>query len=187
MDKLQARISQVFVTTHSPFAIAAAADSSLWYMDHEGESARLNRRKPQRIGRPTPKTFLAAPAWSLKANTECGFVSALLEKALGSSLEQHGVHVSDGGGHESTLVLLEALAEARVCDSADSPDDEAESIRTAGRRSRRSWTNCFSVGFPAVSKKTSSVPCPMTSSKPANRPGGREDRHAPADACGSSR
>jgi hypothetical protein len=42
--------------------------------------------------------------------TEFGFASALLEKAFGSSLQKHGVHVTDGGGHESTLDLLEALA-----------------------------------------------------------------------------
>ncbi|HUB48657.1 MAG TPA: hypothetical protein VMB73_27075, partial [Acetobacteraceae bacterium] len=32
------------------------------------------------------------------------------ERAFGSVLEQHGVHVSDGGGHEATLGILEALA-----------------------------------------------------------------------------
>jgi putative ATP-dependent endonuclease of OLD family len=34
---------------------------------------------------------------------------AILEKAVGA-LEDHGIHVTDGRGHESTLGLLEALA-----------------------------------------------------------------------------
>jgi putative ATP-dependent endonuclease of OLD family len=46
--------------------------------------------------------------------TEVGFVSALLERALGSSLEQHGIHVTDGGGHETTLDLLQAFSEGGV-------------------------------------------------------------------------
>jgi putative ATP-dependent endonuclease of OLD family len=41
--------------------------------------------------------------------TEVGFATALLERALGKPLMDFGVHVSDGGGHESTLGLLEAL------------------------------------------------------------------------------
>ena len=57
-----------------------------------------------------PETFLARLTVVAEGATEFGFVTALLEKAFGSSLEQHGVHVSDGGGHESTLGLLEALA-----------------------------------------------------------------------------
>jgi putative ATP-dependent endonuclease of the OLD family len=42
--------------------------------------------------------------------TEVGFVTALLEKAIGGSLDQHGIHISDGGGHETTLNLLKALS-----------------------------------------------------------------------------
>ena len=110
MDKLQARKSQVFVTTHSPFAIAAAADASLWYVDHEGRIGALEPKKTARYRRTDPETFLARLTVVVEGQTERGFVTALLEKALGSSLEQHGVHVSDGGGHETTLDLLEALA-----------------------------------------------------------------------------
>lgn len=41
--------------------------------------------------------------------TEVGFVSVLLQRALGGPLTQFGVHISNGGGHEFTLELLEAL------------------------------------------------------------------------------
>jgi hypothetical protein len=111
MDKLQAGKSQVFVTTHSPFSIAAASQASVWYVDHEGKVGGLEPEKTARHRRTDPETFLARLTVVAEGATECGFVTALLEKALGSSLEQHGVHVSDGGGHESTLGLLEALAE----------------------------------------------------------------------------
>ena len=111
MNKLQAGRSQVFVTTHSPFAIAATADASLWYVDHEGRIGALEPKKTARHRKSDPETFLARLAVVTEGITEYGFVTAILEKALGSSLEQHGLHVSDGGGHENTLGLLEALAE----------------------------------------------------------------------------
>ena len=111
MEKLQAGKSQVFVTTHSPFSIAAASQASLWYVDHEGKVGVLEPKKTARHRKTDPETFLARLTVVTEGATECGFVTVLLEKALGSSLEQHGVHVSDGGGHESTLGLLEALAD----------------------------------------------------------------------------
>jgi putative ATP-dependent endonuclease of OLD family len=111
MDKLQVGKSQVFVTTHSPFAIAAAFQASVWYVDHEGKVGGLESEKTARHRRTDPETFLARLTVVAEGQTERGFLTALLEKALGSSLEQHGVHVSDGGGHENTLGLLEALAQ----------------------------------------------------------------------------
>lgn len=111
MDKLQAGKSQVFVTTHSPFSIAAASQASIWYVDHEGKIGALEPKKTARHRKTDPETFLSRITVVAEGETECGFVTALLEKALGPSLEQHGVHVSDGGGHESTLGLLEALGD----------------------------------------------------------------------------
>ena len=99
------------MTTHSPFSIAAASQASLWYVDHEGKVGVLEPKKTARHRKTDPETFLARLTVVTEGATECGFVTALLEKTLDSSLEQHGVHVSDGGGHESTLGLLEALAE----------------------------------------------------------------------------
>ena len=43
--------------------------------------------------------------------TEVGFVTGLLERALGHPLHTHGIHVSNGGSNETTLELLEALIE----------------------------------------------------------------------------
>ena len=114
MQKLQTGQSQIFVTTHSPFVISAASDASLWYIDHEGKIGALDVAKTSRHRKADPETFLARLTIVPEGAAEKGFVTALLEKALKSPLEQYGVHISDGGGHESTLDLLEALAEGRM-------------------------------------------------------------------------
>jgi putative ATP-dependent endonuclease of OLD family len=112
MDKLQGRKSQAFLTTHSPFAISAASQASLWYLDHEGKIGLLDPKETANHRKAQPQTFLSRLAVVSEGAAEKGFVTALLEKTLGASLEKFGVHVSDGGGHENTLGLLEALADA---------------------------------------------------------------------------
>jgi len=110
MENLQAGPSQVFVTTHSPSAISAASNASLWYVDHAGGIGQLTSAAVARQRKTDPETFLARLAVVAEGATEFGFATALLEKNLGSSLQKHGVHMTDGGGHEATLGLLEALA-----------------------------------------------------------------------------
>ncbi|MFN8006766.1 MAG: AAA family ATPase [Terriglobia bacterium] len=111
MENLQSCNSQVFVTTHSPSAISAASKASVWYVDHKGSIGPLDPTKIERHRKYDPETFLARLTVVAEGATELGFVTVLLEKAFGSSLEQHGIHVSDGCGHEATLSLLEALAD----------------------------------------------------------------------------
>ncbi len=111
MEKLQEGKSQVFITTHSPSALSAASKANLWYIDHAGRIGLLPESKIARHRKIDSETFLARLAVVAEGATEVGFVTALLEKALSSSLQQHGIHVTDGGGHETTLKLLEALAE----------------------------------------------------------------------------
>jgi len=110
MEKLQTGKSQAFVTTHSPSAISAASKASLWYVDHTGGIGLLDAVKTARHRRNDPETFLSRVTVVAEGVSEMGFATAILEKALASSLEKHGVHVSDGGGHEATLCILEALA-----------------------------------------------------------------------------
>ncbi len=110
MGNLLGGKSQVFVTTHSPSAISAASGASLWYIDHAGKIGQLASAEITRHHKSDPETFLARLAVVAEGSTEFGFVTALLEKAFGSSLQKHGVHVTDGGGHVTTLGLLEALA-----------------------------------------------------------------------------
>jgi hypothetical protein len=75
-----------------------------------GQTGPLDATKIARHRRSDPETFLSRLAIVAEGATEVGFTISLLERALGASLEQHGVHVSDGGGHEATLGVLEALA-----------------------------------------------------------------------------
>lgn len=110
--RLLAGPSQVFVTTHSASAIAAASSASFWYID---TARRIGPLDVQKIGthlESDPETFLSRFAIVAEGITELGFSSALLERALGSPLPDHGIHVTDGGGHEATLGLLEALSSA---------------------------------------------------------------------------
>jgi len=111
MEKLQVGRSQVFVTTHSPSVISASSNASLWYVDHTGAIGLLDSEKTTRHRRNDPESFLSRLTVVAEGISELGFATALLERALGSQLEKHGVHISDGGGHEATLGLLEALAE----------------------------------------------------------------------------
>jgi putative ATP-dependent endonuclease of OLD family len=112
MDKLQTGAAQVFVTTHSPAAISASSNASLWYVDHQGTIGPLDATKIARHRKTDPEAFLARLTIVAGGATEVGFTIALLERVLASSLQQHGVHVSDGSGHEATLGLLEVLAES---------------------------------------------------------------------------
>jgi putative ATP-dependent endonuclease of the OLD family len=111
IENLQSGNSQVFITTHSPTAISSGSKAFLWYVDHKGNIGQLDPTKIDRHRKNDPETFLARLTVVAEGATELGFVSVLLEKALGSTLEQHGIHVSDAGGHESALGLLEALAD----------------------------------------------------------------------------
>lgn len=110
IEKLQTGSSQVFLTTHSPAAISAAATSSIWYVDHTGQIGPLDATKIAKHRKTDPEAFLSRLAIIAEGATELGFTTAILERAFSSVLEQHGVHVSDGGGHEATLGILEALA-----------------------------------------------------------------------------
>ena len=110
IEKLQTSSSQVFLTTHSPATISAAAKSSIWYVDHIGQIGPLDATKIAKHRGTDPEAFLSRLAVVAEGATELGFTTAILERTFGSPLERHGVHVSDGGGHEATLGILEALA-----------------------------------------------------------------------------
>jgi len=111
VEKLQSGKAQAFVTTHSAAAISAASNSALWYIDHFGNIGLLDGAKVDLQRARDPEAFLSRLTVVGEGATEAGFASALLKKALGGPLEQFGVHVADGGGHETTLGLLEALAD----------------------------------------------------------------------------
>lgn len=114
LDRLQASGSQVFLTTHSAAAIQAAVTSSLWYVGHTQEVGCLDSKKIGHVRLSDPHTFLSRLTIVAEGLSEVGFVTELLEHALGAGLPRFGIHVSDGGGHERTLGLLEALLDGGV-------------------------------------------------------------------------
>ncbi len=110
IGKLQSGKSQAFVTTHSPAAISASAASALWYIGHNGKIGPLDAKKIAAHRAKDPDAFLSRLAIIGEGLTEVAFCKALLERALESTLQQHGIHVSDGNGNDNTLDVLEALA-----------------------------------------------------------------------------
>lgn len=110
IGKLQSGKSQAFVTTHSAVAISASLHSALWYVDHAGQIGPLEANKISRLQHRDPEAFLSRLTVVAEGITEVGFLTALLQRALKSTLEPHGIHICDGGGHEATLGVLETLA-----------------------------------------------------------------------------
>jgi putative ATP-dependent endonuclease of OLD family len=129
LGKLQTGKSQVFVTTHSPAAIAAASQAAIWYVDHDGHIGPLHAEKIATHRTADPDTFLSRLAIICEGITEVGFSGAFLEWALGCPLVQQGIHLSDGNGNDNTVLLLEALAEGGLAFGGFA-DDEG---RHAGR------------------------------------------------------
>lgn len=112
VKELMASGSQVFITTHSPAVVAAAADASLWYMDARGKLGRLPRSRIIRTHQQRdPETFLARLTVVCEGATEVGFMSVILERTIGDYLE-HGIWITDAGGNDEACALLDALAEA---------------------------------------------------------------------------
>ncbi|MCY4373470.1 MAG: AAA family ATPase [Spirochaetaceae bacterium] len=111
VKSLQSQSGQIFITTHSAVTISAADQSSLWYLDRAGHLGALPREKIARQQEREPETFLTRFAIIAEGPTEVGFVSYLLELAIGGSFADRGVRVFDGQGNSATLGLLEALAE----------------------------------------------------------------------------
>tara|TARA_R110000868_G_scaffold43192_2_gene145731 strand:- start:3329 stop:5101 length:1773 start_codon:yes stop_codon:yes gene_type:complete len=122
---LQSQPTQSFVTTHSAVAISAAAGGHLCFLDHAGNIGHLPREKIARQQDRDPETFLSRLAIIAEGPTEIGFLSHILERAIDGDLADHGLRVCDGQGNESTLGLLEAMAEAKLI-FAGFADDEGK-------------------------------------------------------------
>lgn len=104
--------SQIFITTHSPVAIACAHAACLWYLDAAGSIGALPYEKIKQQQHRDPETFLAKVAVIAEGPTEVGFLSFLLQKAFAGNPLDHGVRVCDGQGNSTTLGLLETLSAA---------------------------------------------------------------------------
>lgn len=131
MDRLQAATSQAFITTHSPAVISAAAKASLWYMDQTGGLGQLTGAKVARLRAIDPDAFLARLTVVAEGVTEVGFVRSLLAKALSSELQTLGFHIADGGGHDTTIELLESLSDGGMQFGGFADDENRHPTRWA--------------------------------------------------------
>lgn len=143
--KLQSSPSQIFLTTHSTAVVSAATSAEMWYLDSTGNIGRLDRRKIGLHQKQQPETFLSRLAIVAEGAAEVGFVRALLEKALGAPVEDYGIYVSDGGGHESALGLLQTLSDAGLS-FGGFIDDEGKHSGTLDKLTKRLGPLLFKWG-----------------------------------------
>lgn len=106
---LQESGAQVFITTHSAAALSAASNAAIWYLDASSTIAQLPNKKIEHQRGRDAEAFLAKFTIVGEGITEVGFAAHLLEKSIEGSFVEHGIWLTDGGGHEASLQLLEAL------------------------------------------------------------------------------
>ncbi|RYY23971.1 MAG: ATP-binding protein [Sphingomonadales bacterium] len=131
MQSLVENGSQTFVTTHSGFAITAAVEADLWYVDSNARIGQLPREKIRAHQIKDPETFLARMAVIAEGDTEVGFLQVLLEHQLSPQWRELGLHVSSAGGNDNVLLLLEALLKGgiRLAGIADREEVSTHSAR----------------------------------------------------------
>jgi putative ATP-dependent endonuclease of the OLD family len=125
---LQGLDSQVFLTTHSGVALSACACSALWHIDSRGMIGRI----PASIApycRRDSEALLARLTIIAEGVTEVGFLSFLLEKAIDEDLLARGIWISDGGGNDSTLTVLEGLSKSGLAFAGFADNEERDPNR----------------------------------------------------------
>ncbi|MDA9426232.1 ATP-dependent nuclease [Bradyrhizobium sp. CCBAU 53380] len=110
IGRLQDSKYQVFLTTHSSVAISAANKASLWYLDSSGAIGSLPKDRISRHQKRDPETFLARLTIVAEGECEKGFLHRLFERASDSTFRERGIWVTEAGGNDSSLDLLETLA-----------------------------------------------------------------------------
>lgn len=101
--------SQAFVTTHSAAALSAAAQTNLWHLDSNGKIGRIPTSVAGHLKR-DPEIFLARLPIVAEGATEFGFVRTILQKAIDNDLLVLGIWISDAGGNDNALKLLQGMA-----------------------------------------------------------------------------
>ncbi|NRD89476.1 OLD family endonuclease [Sphingopyxis sp. BSNA05] len=130
MKELMEAPSQAFVTTHSAAAINAATTASLWYLSGERKIGKLADATTHHLAK-DPEAFLSRIAIVAEGATEVGFVRFLILKAVTKIPTDYGICVTDGGGNDSTLKLLESLARSGLKFSGFADDEGRDPQRWA--------------------------------------------------------
>lgn len=122
MKELIAAPTQAFVTTHSVAAIKAAAKASIWYLSGERQIGKLADATTPHMMK-DPEAFLSRIAIVAEGATEVGFLKSLILRAITKSPLEHGIWVTDGGGNDPALQLLESLAKSGLKFSGFADDE----------------------------------------------------------------
>jgi putative ATP-dependent endonuclease of OLD family len=122
MKELMAALTQAFVTTHSVAAINAAAKASIWYLSGERQIGKLADATTPHMMK-DPEAFLSRIAIVAEGATEVGFVKSLILRGITKTPLEHGIWVTDGGGNDPALQLLESLAKSGLKFSGFADDE----------------------------------------------------------------
>lgn len=104
--------SQVFMTTHSAAALAAAEGGKLWHLVRGQTIGALDTPKIALHQKDDPETFLARMAIVGEGPTEVGFLRYILETSLSGDLLDRGVKFCNGTGNAFARELLEEMSGA---------------------------------------------------------------------------
>ncbi len=113
VQRIAAGQGQTFVTTHSASILNAATGAAVWYVDTGGRVGELPTDKVSRHLARDPEAFLARLAIVTEGATEVGFLREQFEHVL-PGWREFGVHITEGGGNDDALALLEALSRGGV-------------------------------------------------------------------------
>ncbi|WP_263588680.1 ATP-dependent nuclease [Sphingopyxis sp. GC21] len=130
MKELIEASTQAFVTTHSAAAINAARKASLWYLSGERKIGKLADATTPHLAK-DPEAFLSRIAIVAEGATEVGFVRFLILRAVTKIPTDYGICVTDGGGNDSTLTLLESLSKSGLKFSGFADDEGRDPQRWA--------------------------------------------------------
>ncbi|MDR3717401.1 MAG: AAA family ATPase [Bryobacteraceae bacterium] len=122
VNELMASPTQTFVTTHSVAAIKAASSASIWHLSGEKRIGKLADATTPHMMK-DPEAFLSRISVVAEGATEVGFVQLLILKAVTDTPLEYGIWVTDGGGNDATLQLLESLAKSGLRFSGFADDE----------------------------------------------------------------
>lgn len=113
MRSLQKHPGQVFVTTHSSVALSAAEQCAVWHMGPASAICQIERKAAEQLRR-DPEAFLSRLTIVAEGVTEVGYLEWLLRHLLREDPLDCGIWVTDGGGNENALGVLEALSRSGI-------------------------------------------------------------------------
>lgn len=133
---LHNRGTQIFITTHSATVLKSTINATHWYIDAAGHCGELAGRQFTAHQKKDAESFLARLLVVAEGITEVGFLHYLFDCQVGMNWRDAGIHVTDGGGNESTLFLLEALAKGGLTFAGFVDDEGKYPAKWAAMRER---------------------------------------------------